>query len=27
LILIDKHKLAESIPQMEEKFPPFWWIL
>lgn len=23
LILIDKHKLAESIPQMEEKFPPF----
>lgn len=23
LILIDKNKLAESIPQMEEKFPPF----
>lgn len=23
LILIDKDKLAESVPQMEEKFPPF----
>lgn len=23
LILIDKKKLAESVPQMEEKFPPF----
>lgn len=23
LILLDKQKLAESIPQMEEKFPPF----